>query len=383
MAGMLLLLTAGGVFVWWSLQTQPSRQATAHATALERLGFIGSARCAECHQDEAALHDRSGHARALAHTRDSSIAMSLSGLSIPARDGYEQFEFAHDEEGLIVAVPKVFGDKWFPVDLAFGSGDHAQTYLTLTAAPDAEGGVIGIEHRHTWFRHTGACDITPGQATWIPGRKIEHFGKAFEGELLHRCIRCHTTHYEVQGDQLENAMFGVQCEACHGPGRDHAAAAEAREFDRAKRLLRRPQTPHEEVQLCGRCHRLPEDIDPERLQRYPPSVVRFQPVGLMQSRCYLESDGRLGCLNCHDPHGHVTTRSKAEQVAACRNCHREGEDALCAAGHIEGCVDCHMRSVEIVPGISFRDHWIRAQPPAVMAPDPEDAASASGEAVAP
>jgi hypothetical protein len=377
---LVLLIVAGAGFGWWSTRAGPdSRPAANPSGEIAAAELVGTQRCAECHVAEAAAHARSGHSRTFARTRDSAVAMQLCDRTVPPADGYGQFTFQCDAEGLMVGLEGKFGGRLFPLDFAFGSGEHAVTFLTLTEAIDAENGVLGIEHRNTWYHAREDLGITPGQEEWVPEREIEQFGRSYHGETLRRCIDCHTTAFELVGARLENVVAGVQCEECHGPGREHVDAAVAGDLQAARSALQKPRTPAEDVQLCGRCHRLPGDIDADRLARYPPSLTRFQPVGLLQSRCYLKSEGRMGCLTCHDAHDHLSSRTADDQVAACRSCHQTEKDPLCSAGHGSECVSCHMRKLELIPGIYFHDHWIRTRPEVNPSTEPGDATTVSGE----
>jgi len=376
---------AAGLWLLASAQrpVDPAIRARTDNPTATRSGLIGAPQCLTCHPDHGRAHALSGHSRTFARTADSAIAKTLCGVAVPAASSYAGYQYACDEHGLMVSIPERFGDRRFPLEFAFGSGDHATTFLTVLPGLDVEDGVLGIEHRMTWYRSSQRLGITPGQESWIPERDIEHFGKSHQGATLRRCIGCHTTTYEILDGQVQNVVGGVQCEACHGPGEAHAAAAQAEDAIGMRSSIFRPRAPAEEVTLCGRCHRLPDDIDPDRLRRYPPSLTRFQPVGLLQSRCYLESDGRLGCLNCHDAHGPLSSRSAADQTNSCRHCHQQGRDAVCGAGHVTDCVRCHMQRLELIPGIFFHDHWIRARLEDRASADPQDGTTASGEPAVP
>jgi len=65
-----------------------------------------------------------------------------------------------------------------------------------------------------------------------------------------QCIRCHVTGSpeQIAGEGASPSFPGVQCEACHGAGRAHAAAAAAG-TPQASRLVK---TPAEKA--CTRCH---------------------------------------------------------------------------------------------------------------------------------
>ncbi|MBT4867983.1 MAG: hypothetical protein HON53_23010, partial [Planctomycetaceae bacterium] len=99
-------------------------------------------------------------------------------------------------------------------------------------------------------------------------------------------------------------------------------------------------------------------------------IVRYQPVGLVQSKCYVKSQ-RLLCSTCHDPHQHAAKRSTRDYEQKCLQCHSAdvSQAVQCSVSPSTGCISCHMPRVEIHPTISFHDHWIRirgeADPPAI------------------
>lgn len=379
---LLRILLAGGLLgvaaaVYWFVvgggappprEDRPAQAPASRSSA----GLVGTARCVQCHEEQARDHALSGHSRTFHRTLESPVAMSLCGKSVPAADGYHRFVYECDDEGLMVGIPDLFGGRLFPLDFALGSGDHAVTFLSLQ--PNLDGDTVGIEHRMTWYRSRDALGLTPSHDTAVPQVDIEYFGRMHTPEVTRNCIDCHTTAFSIVNHRLVDFVGGVQCEACHGPGEGHAAAAARGDAD-LRGSIRVPRTARDEIDLCGRCHRLPETFDPDRLQRYPPSLTRFQPVGLSFSACFQQSGGDLRCTTCHNPHGPVSAESEESHVAACRNCHNADRASLCRAAHTTGCIQCHMRKLELIPGIFFHDHWIRTRPPEIQ-PD-EDAATSN------
>lgn len=83
-------------------------------------------------------------------------------------------------------------------------------------------------------------------------QKSRH-AKAFESlkrsgqENLPACVRCHVTGYGEAGGFLDTeltpGMVGVQCEACHGPAKNHLG------LSTKKDIAARPA-----VNICRRCH---------------------------------------------------------------------------------------------------------------------------------
>ena len=85
----------------------------------------------------------------------------------------------------------------------------------------------------------------------------------------------------------------VSCERCHGPGRAHVEAARRRRTGRRARAPLRSGPVHGRSLLtfCGTCHRHPSRLDPGQIRPDDPQLARFQPVGILQSRCFRESGG--------------------------------------------------------------------------------------------
>jgi hypothetical protein len=321
--------------------------------------FVGTQKCAECHPVEYAKYLRSGHSKTFEHTKDSSIARGLDGRQFHDPQRGVTFHYHFDANGLSVTLPEKFGDKPFPLDYALGSGEHAMTFLTLV--PNRGGETVGIEHRVSYFGSTHALGLTPSHRTLPAQQDVEQFGRVHKGDKLTGCIGCHTTTAEIGDQELVDLRANVGCESCHGPGRAHVTAEERNQPGATIAFGGHNRTAAEQVQVCGRCHRLPEMIT-SGITRDNARLARFQPVGLLQSACYVKSAGRLSCTTCHDPHRHVS-RDRDDYVAACVACHQpKAENArVCRVSPESGCIECHMPGIEVHPGIVFHDHWIRVR----------------------
>ena len=121
--------------------------------------------------------------------------------------------------------------------------------------------------------------------------------------------------------------------------------------------------PADELTFCGQCHRLPDMIaaGPASIVPENTTLVRHQPVGLMQSACYTRTNGGLSCSTCHDPHARPSTDTGAYE-AVCRSCHEGPKKTTCPVEPGAGCVGCHMPRRETPRGMRFTDHWIRTRP---------------------
>jgi hypothetical protein len=248
------------------------------------------------------------------------------------------------------------------VQFAFGSGHHATTFLTVTGQDPTR----AREQRLTYYAHRDALGITPGQESYDPATGTTELGRDLSAEFTYLCFACHTT--ITSGDDLQKLdvatmMPNVTCERCHGPGQEHVTAAEREAMELSVPFGSRTGparwTARSLMQMCGGCHRLPEMVSPDVIRPDNPELARFQPAAMLQSRCYKESQGRLHCLSCHDPHG-PASKDQAAYERVCLDCHGGAPgQAQCAVSPSDKCVGCHMPGRDAGQGVLFTDHWIR------------------------
>jgi len=156
-------------------------------------------------------------------------------------------------------------------------------------------------------------------------------------ELSYTCGACHTTGYNLQGNQDGKpglvgtwAEPGIQCEACHGPGSLHASNPRGfgLKIDR-------------DAELCGECHirNAIETVDAKDgfIEHHEQYEELFQSKHVT-----------IDCVICHDPHrlvvqsrqsGEATTRTQ------CENCHFKEAQNQNNSKHLAmklACVECHM-----------------------------------------
>lgn len=93
--------------------------------------------------------------------------------------------------------------------------------------------------------HAGAHKVWTGSEHAKAFADLEAVGKSFDPD----CLKCHTVGFEQEGGFIDLAMSdtltNVQCENCHGAGRDHVEAKGA------KPLGNHDWKPS---QMCGQCH---------------------------------------------------------------------------------------------------------------------------------
>ncbi|GIW98638.1 MAG: hypothetical protein KatS3mg111_1971 [Pirellulaceae bacterium] len=316
------------------------------------VGMVDESTCAECHS-EADSFAQTGHARTLRPANDPlslDLLRQMAAADKPRQAGLD-IEFRDDK---VLAVHRA-GDRERKVELkwCFGSGEHACTWTSTL--PDSLGAIDLLEFRYTWFHGEGVFDISPGQPQQDSAGYFGPLGVLFDGPKARRCFSCHTTYLPIRDGVIEEAHVrgGVTCQRCHGPRARHVASEGEFRDPRWK-----VQDQMDAIHRCAQCHRRAEEQPPESIWPGNPDIVRFQPVGLVQSACFQNS--AMTCTTCHDPHRPLADQNSRGRWQ-CIQCHDPDADhhVTCAAGEMDGCIDCHMPSVRMEAPIEFTDHWIR------------------------
>jgi len=309
--------------------------------------FAGSAKCAGCH---AAIHQAqhaSRHARTL---RPVAAATEFTGpLPVVFADRVTGAELLLSPSGggsVDLTAKKGSEQHRLRLRWAFGSGAQA-----ITCVGDREDGQP-VEARLTWYQSLGGFDLTTGATKHTPVNVRGSLGRELSKEELQSCLGCHGSRVEM----------GVKCESCHGPGKEHIAAAGAGSHD-LKIVHPGRLDAFGQIQLCGNCHgRPPEDTDLAGLRAIEnnPNTVRFASLRLVLSRCFNESAEGLKCTACHDSHRDAA-REQTGYDRQCARCHDQAtrkRAALCRVAK-KNCSSCHMPRAEVMAHSSFTDHWIR------------------------
>ena len=257
-----------------------------------------------------------------------------------------------------------------------GAGDHGQTYIL-----DENGEMYEGQASSFSFIHRPA--LTPGHKTAEEGSLEKALGTPLKGSDALRCFACHTTASSASSKlNTADAVPGVHCEACHGPGQDHVSAIMAGKIAQARQAILNPATltPTSSIDFCGACHRTMMDV----VMREPEPgafTVRFQPYRLEESRCWQTTkDARLACTQCHDPHSPLV-RDAQSYDQKCLTCHAKDarHDASESAWTAKpktcprattNCTSCHMLKTDVPEMHStFVDHYIRIVRPGRPVPN--------------
>ncbi len=295
------------------------------------------------------------------------------------------------------------------IDLIIGSGNHARTFLSRTSRNTL------LELPLGWYADKG------GEWAMNPGYdRPDHEG--FRREISYDCMYCHNGYPQIpEGHSqafaepvyLDPLPEGIDCQRCHGPGKRHVELAGSGKAAREeiRKAIVNPATLSRErrEEICMQCHLETTSFPlPNALRRYDRGPFDYrpgEPLGnywlffdhapgtgkeekfelvnavyrLRQSRCFLQSQGRLECGSCHNVHDIPRGEKAAKQYeVACRKCHGAEFARTVAAGkHTTSadCSGCHMpkrRTEDVVHAVAT-DHLIQRHKPAgdLLAPRAE------------
>lgn len=281
------------------------------------------------------------------------------------------------------------------IHYVLGSGNHARSYLHRTPENRL------VEMPVGWYAENGGVwAMSPGYD------RADHFD--FRRSIAYSCMFCHNGYPAVAtGQDMPGAdpiypvqlPEGIDCQRCHGPGKQHVALAQrnpSKEKLRASIVNPARLSKERQLEVCMQCHLetttspLPNAI--QRLDRGTFSFRAGQPLSdyilhfdhargsgredkfeiagsayrLRQSACFLKSNGALGCTTCHDPHRSPRGTAAVQQyAAACRSCHTNAHSPS------PDCTSCHMpkQRTEDVVHVVVTDHKIQRRPAArLLAP---------------
>ncbi|MBS1663648.1 MAG: hypothetical protein JST68_21575 [Bacteroidetes bacterium] len=303
--------------------------------------YAGTDACLKCHQKTSDTYTHSNHYKTSSAARLDSVKALIHSAINNDRFyfGDSSYIQVHDNSQTLFVAGRPAKSETF--DIVFGSGEKAQTFGywkedTLFQLP-----LTYLTAQHAWINSPG---FPAGRAR-------------FNRVIPSRCFECHASFVARESvqtgpmqlqDKLDRAsiVYGIDCERCHGPGREHAEHPKEKGMVSIKGLPRQRQ-----MDLCATCHSgndqatvrtlfafVPGDTlshfyEPDfgGVPRNEPDVHGKQVQLLMASVCYQKSG--MTCVTCHDPHGAVARNT-------CMDCHKGVTHTVEVSG--SSCMDCHM-----------------------------------------
>jgi Flp pilus assembly protein TadD len=368
---MVLVLGSSAALVTWRASPRVSvhQSDTGSPYKNTRVGvkYLGDAACIRCHGEIAETYRQHPMGRSLSPIasapppgNDSESKRPLFKArgfeyAIEHRDGRViHQEMRRDASGRIIARNEA------EVQFVLGSGSQGLSYLI-----ERDGFLF--QSPISWYAQKRRWDLSPG---------YEKRNPHFERGVVPACLSCHANRVEpVPGtiNRYQPPIFqghAIGCERCHGPGEVHVRRPEL--VDGRDLSIVNPANlePSLRDAVCEQCHLIGHHrvvrVDHQE-EDYRPGLpfqhfwtVFEQPAGLAknrfvgqveqmhESRCFVASRGRLGCITCHDPHRLPSPEEKATYFRTrCLNCHTDRGCSLSATVRLEGnraddCVSCHM-----------------------------------------
>ena len=362
-------------------------------------GYVGSSQCIECHADIAEKFRRHPMARSISTVADAAPLEDYVHDTSFSPDGPREYgvetvdgTVRHFEHFLDVDGNTVYRQSE-TIEFAVGSGQRGRSYLMN------RDGLLFMSPV-TWYSEGTRWDLSPGYAPAVHPR--------FERRVSDGCIACHAgaVRQERNGPNrfAKQPFFelSIGCERCHGPGKEH--------IDRQHKPYDYEQNPIRSAiinpgklghaardSVCYQCHL--HGVD--RVPRTGHSEFSFRPGALLsdvwtvfvsgsavgsdddsaravsqveqmhESECFKRSDGKLGCISCHDPHSIPSKEMRASFFRErCLLCHKEADDCSLErpvrlqSSPEDSCIKCHMpkRDASDVPHTSQTDHRVLKRP---------------------
>ena len=341
--------------------------------------YVGSEACGGCHGAEWESWRDSHHDLALQIAGEDSVLAEFGGHHLESLFEQEgaNYRITPDDEAAMDVV-YTFGVTPLQQYVIAADGGALQTY------PIAWDGRAAEDGGQRWF------NLNP--ELYPSGDPMHWAGRA--NRWNSQCADCHSTAVEKNYDpetRTYATTFEVEdvgCEACHGPGSDHAA-------DPVSAPLAKLADQESQIEVCAPCHsrrsHLSEGFRPGSafLDHYAPRLLTpdlYHVDGQIDDEVYVYGSflqsrmhaAGVTCSNCHDPHQAGLKRSGNDTCTFChQNSPEKTEFAELSAGLYDGpehhlhepgtpgaqCVSCHMPE-KIYMGVDGRrDHSFRIPRP--------------------
>ncbi|MCB1237299.1 MAG: hypothetical protein KDM91_19705, partial [Verrucomicrobiae bacterium] len=392
--------------------------------AVKNATHTGAESCRECHPRPFADWLQSDHHRAMQPATPDTVLGDFGGVEFEHFGHRTRFyrkddEFRVNTEGpggerTDYRIDYTFG--FYPLQqylIAFPGGRYQALQICWDSRPAGEGG-------QRWYH------LYPDEE--VPPDDVLHWTK-LHFNWNYMCADCHSTdlrkNFDADTKTYATAWseMNVSCEACHGPGSEHIAWAQARAagagspapsdaetadlaawlegkglavtlsepelgawfVDPATGQPKRtvPLKSTVQVETCARCHAHRQLLETSFVAGQPfhdthaPSILSaelYEPDGQIKEEVYVYGSfvqskmfhRGVRCTDCHHPH---TMKTLATGNALCVRCHLPAKyDSPAHHFHQPEsagaqCVDCHMPTKNYMVVDARRDHSIRIPRP--------------------
>ena len=220
-------------------------------------GYIDSRACESCHAQIANTYRETGMARAFHKIGEDEVP---SGAFVHDKSG-RKYEFLKRDGRVFLRRDEVGGGNVLEKEIQYvlGSGNHARSFIHRS-----EQGRL-IEMPVNWYPEKG------GIVAMSPGYdRADHLD--MRRAIGYQCAFCHNGYPKQAGTSLfDDPVFegelpeGIDCQRCHGPGREHASS-----MGRGKIFNPKKASAERKMEVCMQCHLETTSYS------LPNSIVKFE-----------------------------------------------------------------------------------------------------------
>lgn len=342
-------------------------------------GYVGSEACRACHAE--IMKEYESHPMSISMSVTADFAVETYPTESPVDAGQGAQWVARKSDDQVVHQEQVLDDQGQEIvqhvesiDFTCGSGTRGCSYFVFRSGKLYQSPL-------TWYAQQSRWDLSPGF-------QLPHHPR-FERTASDGCMACHAGRMNPIPDERHKFFaqepfheLAIGCERCHGPAAEHIAYHEtgANQPGKVDPIVNPDKlTPKQREAVCYQCHLQGE----RRVVRYGRTEFDFRPgmhlsdvwitflksgeatggqaeavsqvEQMHQSECFIQSQGKMGCISCHDPHRSPTEETRIEFYRTrCLDCHsgnagREIESdctmdrsARLAQTPEDSCIQCHM-----------------------------------------
>ena len=186
-------------------------------------GYLDSSICAQCHREIAESYSRTGMGRSFRLASGDVVLPEFASEAFTHVGSGERFSLARRSGKYFIRRDDESGKNSLElsVEYVIGSRDHAGSYLHRTADNKL------VQFPVSWYSENG------GHWGMSPGYDMRGH-QEFSREVSYRCMFCHNAYPEVEARMAQwdsgtvypdRLPQGIDCQRCHGPGKDHVNAA--------------------------------------------------------------------------------------------------------------------------------------------------------------
>ena len=354
-------------------------------------GYVGAAVCAKCHAQIHQEWRESFHSKMMQPATEASVKGDFSQSKVELHGS--NYQLQNRAGNYYITESDLTGKPWqHLIDYTLGSR-RVQHYLTTL--PDGRIVILPPAWDNITKKWVHEADIqNPEEDTVAPAQVWNK-----------TCYSCHVSQAHKNFDAQENRYhttwqdLGINCETCHGPGREHIS------LEQAATPAKVPSTAGsaavinpsrldatQSTMICAQCHsfrdiyvdgfqaggnyydfflpvmeyRLPSSENPAYWPDGHPRWLSNEAIAFWQSQCFLK--GGATCATCHSrPHKinvEQNPQLRPANNALCTSCHKAIAANTRAHTHHSqnssgsSCIECHMPSTVIGINTYFRDHSI-------------------------